>query len=111
VFRNHVGKGFTGKFVRTDGKYTILENARRCSFGLQVGSSDVIGWQSVVVTPDMVGQVVAIFCAVEVKDKKGRASDEQPLFINAVRKAGGRAGIARSVEEARAIADGTVCGS
>lgn len=107
IFRNHVGQGWTGKHVKTEGGFTILQNARRCAFGLAVGSSDLVGWVSVTVTPDMVGQRVAVFTAVEVKNSRGgRASDEQPGFIRAVMEAGGRAGFARSVEQARAIVDG-----
>ena len=36
-------------------------------YGLSIGSSDLIGWRSVEVTPEMVGKRVAIFAAVEVK--------------------------------------------
>ena len=67
-----------------------------------VGSSDLIGWHSITITPDMVGQTVAVFAAVEVKDR-GRATKEQEAFISAVRAAGGLAGVARSVDDARAI--------
>lgn len=67
-----------------------------------VGTSDLIGWRSVTITADMVGQQIAVFAAVEVKDQ-ARATPEQEAFIAAVRAAGGLAGVAHSVEEARAI--------
>jgi VRR-NUC domain len=105
VFRNHVAKGFTGEFIRTEAGFTVLKNARRASFGLCVGSSDVIGFRQVVITPDMVGKTVAAFIAIEVKAAGGRSSSEQRAFIQVVRQAGGLAGIARSVDEARAIVD------
>lgn len=40
------------------------------------------------------------FIAIEVKTPKGRATPEQIRFIEAVKKHGGIAGIARSVEDA-----------
>lgn len=66
------------------------------------GGSDLIGWRTVTVTPEMVGARLAVFVAVEVKDK-GRATDAQLSFIQAVRTAGGIAGVARSEEAALAI--------
>ena len=51
------------------------------------------------------GRQLAVFTAIEVKDK-GRPTPEQLAFIDVVRKAGGLAGVARSVEEAQAILDG-----
>lgn len=105
MFRNHVGQGWTGKFIRTDGPFVILKNARRCTFGLIVGSSDTVGWTSVVVTPEMVGKVVAIFTAIEVKDAT-KPTEDQTRFINNVRAAGGIAGVAHSPDEATAILAG-----
>ena len=71
-------------------------------YGLCPGSSDLIGFRTVVITPDMVGQRVAIFAAVEVKDR-GRVTDQQQAFLNLVQQAGGIAGVARSVPEALSI--------
>lgn len=87
LFRNHVG---------------FIEDSRgtKHRFGLCNGSSDCIGWTRLTVTPDMVGKSVAVFTAIEVKTKRGRASDDQLNFIDAVKNAGGIAGIARSSEEA-----------
>ena len=69
-------------------------------FGLCKGSSDLICITPVVVTQDMVGSTIGVFTAVEVKTLKGRVSPEQQTFIDAVNKAGGIAGVARSVEDA-----------
>ncbi len=71
-------------------------------YGLCPGSSDLIGYRSVVITEDMVGQRLAVFAAVEVKDR-GRATEQQEAFINLIQQAGGLAGVARSVADARAI--------
>jgi hypothetical protein len=72
-------------------------------------SADLIGWQSVTVTADMVGQTLAVFLSVEVKPEdfngpRGKAEAEryeaQKNWANLVNKAGGRAYI---VTDARQI--------
>ena len=66
-------------------------------YGLCKGSSDLIGWTPVTVTPDMVGKKIAVFTAIEVKlNKNGKykATDLQKAFISAVKSAGGFAGVA-----------------
>ena len=78
------------------------QNGRLVQFGLCKGSSDLIGWHSVEITPEMVGQTVACFVAIEIKDK-GRATKEQKAFISRVLEAGGLAGVARSIEEAEGV--------
>ena len=77
-------------------------------YGLQPGSSDLIGWRTVTITPEMVGQQVAVFTSIEVKTPTGRLRPEQKLWLSAVQAAGGIAGVARSVEDALRIttADG-----
>lgn len=72
-------------------------------YGLCTGSADYIGLKSVVITPEMVGQRVAIFTAIEAKAENGIVSPEQRAFLEAVRKAGGKAGIAQSAEDAEAL--------
>lgn len=90
IFRNNTGFDATNK-VR---------------YGLIQGSSDLIGWKSVTVTPDMVGKKVAIFVALEVKTIKGRATEEQKNFIAVVNAAGGKAEIVKSVTDAiRVLSD------
>jgi len=76
---------------------------RPVQFGLAKGSSDLIGWHAVTVTPDMVGQQVAVFLSIEVKTATGRLSSEQQQWLDAVQAAGGIAGVARSVEDAQAL--------
>ena len=71
-------------------------------YGLCPGSSDLIGFRTITITPEMVGQRVAVFCAVEVKDR-GRPTNQQQAFIRLVEQAGGMAGVARSVPDALAI--------
>lgn len=96
LFRNNVAEAWVGVFVRRtpDGTVT-LKNARPLHAGLCVGSADLIGW-----TKD------GLFLAVEVKTETGQPTVEQINFITAVRAAGGRAGIARSIEDAEQIISG-----
>ena len=89
LFRNNTG------CLRND-------RGRIVCFGLATGSSDLIGFKTVEVTEDMVGQKLAVFVAIEVKDK-GRPTPEQRRFISCVNDAGGMAGIARSVDDAKKI--------
>jgi hypothetical protein len=84
------------------------QHGRPVSFGLARGSADLIGWTIRTVTPDMVGQQVAVFTSIEVKTPTGRIRPEQQQWLSAVQAAGGIAGVARSVEDALRIttADG-----
>jgi hypothetical protein len=79
---------------------------QRVTVGLHnPGGSDLIGWAQVTITPEMVGKTVAQFLAVEVKGDGTPWRPGQREFLQMVRDAGGRAGVARSVEDARKIVD------
>ena len=80
-----------------------FDKLRKIHYGLMRGSSDIIGWKSVKITPDMVGKSVAIFTAIEIKTKKGIVSDVQKNFIQRVLMAGGIAGVVRSEEGLREL--------
>jgi hypothetical protein len=104
LFRNNVGTGWAGKVQR--GPYhghvdlastdIIIYGARPLHAGLCKGSADLIGWKTITVTPDMVGQQLAVFTGVEVKQPRGRVSKEQQHFGNTLANAGGLFTIARS---------------
>ena len=94
LWRNNVGvlQDRTGAFV---------------TYGLCPGSSDLIGYRSVVITPSQVGQRVAIFCALEGKrDASAKPTKLQQQFLSVVRDAGGIAGVFSSVAEARSLLTG-----
>jgi hypothetical protein len=78
-------------------------NGRPVSFGLCKGSADLIGYRTITITPDMVGQQVAVFASIEVKTPTGRIRPEQQAWLETVQAAGGIAGVARSVEDALRI--------
>jgi len=103
LFNNPVGNGWMGKLVAETKSTVTLAAPRRVAFGLLPGSSDLIGFRSVTITPDMVGQKVAIFAALEIKVPGGHhpVTDDQRRFIAAIEAAGGIAGVARSPEQAR----------
>lgn len=102
-----LGRGATRLFRNGVGQYRTPEG-QVIRYGLCTGSSDIIGWQSVVVTPDMVGRRVAVFVAIECKSDSGRPTKEQLAFIAAVKAAGGIAGVCRSSEDAEKLLAGGV---
>lgn len=105
VFNNPVGLGWTcSKAVHLPNGDVLLKNPRPVKFGLMVGSGDIIGWRSVIITPDMVGSRFARFLSIEMKSATGRPREGQPEWAAAVRTAGGLAGTARTVDQARLIA-------
>ena len=76
---------------------------RLVTFGLARGSADLIGWRTITITPDMVGQQLAVFTSIEVKTPTGRIRQEQQAWLDTVQTAGGIAGIARSIRDANEI--------
>lgn len=107
LLRNNVGDAWQGRATVAHARTTVtlergdvvIRNARRVSYGLCVGSSDLIGWTPVTITPEMVGRTVAVFTAVEAKTLRGRPTDAQIQFVHAVQAAGGLAAIARSTDD------------
>ena len=91
LFRNQVGQ------------LPDPRTGRPVQFGLARGSADLIGWRTITVTPDMVGSRLAVFTSIEVKTATGRLTPQQRNWLEAVRLAGGIAGVARSVADALQI--------
>jgi hypothetical protein len=108
VFRNQVGA-----YKLADGRYI--------SSGLCPGSHDYIGWQSVKITPAMVGATIAVFTSIEFKstaelayllrhyhelriydgaDEKKKRFGQQINWCERIKKAGGNAGFAATPEQA-----------
>jgi hypothetical protein len=94
IFRANCGQGWVGKIVRHTGRTITLANPR-VLHTFPAGTSDLIGWHSVVVTPDMVGARVALFVAIECKGPTTRTTDAQRAFLELVDHAGGIAVLAR----------------
>jgi hypothetical protein len=88
LFRNQVGQ------------LPDPRTGRPVQFGLARGSADLVGWRTITVTPDMVGQQLAVFTSIEVKTPTGRVRPEQHAWQRTISAAGGIAGIARSIQDA-----------
>lgn len=100
MFRNNVGTAWAGVISHKTPSTITLRDPRPLHAGLCVGSSDLIGWTSVEITPDMVGTTVAVFTAIEVKTGNTPATDAQVNFIDQVNAAGGIASIRRIKNDA-----------
>lgn len=105
LWRNNVGVAVDdkGRHIR----YGLCNDSPKLAD--RVKSSDYIGITPVLITPEMVGTVVGVFTAVETKSTDWilRPSDQrgiaQQAFHDIVRRVGGFAGFARTVEEFRRI--------
>ncbi len=113
LFRANVGQGWTGKAFRPDRAMTVsvkpgdvvISNARPFNTGLPEGFTDTFGVLPVTITPDMVGMTIGQAVFGEIKTTDGRVSVKQSAFIQAMQRAGARAGVWRSIADAmRAIA-------
>ena len=85
LFRNNVGQ--------------CKESNIGLKYGLRKGSSDLIGFTKIIVTPNMVGKPIAIFTAIELKVKNKKPTPKQITFIKTVRNFGGIACVARDVND------------
>ena len=90
-------------FRNNTGTLPDPRTGRPVQFGLARGSADLIGWRTITITPEMVGQRVAVFTSIEVKTPTGRTTPAQQAWMGTVRGAGGIAGVARSVRDAEEI--------
>ena len=67
----------------------VDQQGRFVRFGLCKGSSDLIGLRSLEITPELVGQRIAQFVALEIKTASGTVSPEQRAFLLLVQQLGG----------------------
>ena len=88
LFRNQVGQlpdPRTGRYVQ---------------FGLAKGSSDLVGFKTIKITPEMIGQEVAQFVSIEIKTERGKLTEVQQNWLQKVHDSGGIVGVARSIQDA-----------
>ena len=89
IFRINAGTGWTGSEIRIDSRRNLatIRNPRPLR-AAPPGWPDLCGWTSVIVTPDMVGQTVAVATFEEVKAGADSHSREQREFRKIAEKMG-----------------------
>lgn len=111
LFRNECGNGVAIRHNNPSKRQAIIGecialaasrggSGARIHFGLTTGSSDLIGLKSVIISPEMVGQKIAMFVGVETKTATGSMRDEQKRWLEFVNQMGGIAIVARNLDEA-----------
>lgn len=105
LFVMTTGKFWQGRIVAQTEDTITLKNYRMVNVGFE-GLSDLLGGSPIVVTQEMVGQTLLVVTACEVKAGNDQPRPKQPEFIAAIKKLGGRAGFARSVEDGLKICRG-----
>lgn len=110
--RVNVGTGWTGNKVRrianpgtvfVERGDVVIKGARPFSTGVPAGTADIIGVTRVVITPDMVGQVIGVATAIETKSARGKQRDAQKVFQRVLESQGGIYGIARGPADVEVI--------
>lgn len=91
LFRVNAGVAWQGKIIEQTPTRLILAYPRPIRLAV-AGVSDLLGWST-----------GGIFTAIECKIGNRKPTPEQSAFLDLVRRSGGRAGIARSVEDAGVI--------
>lgn len=92
------------RLMRNNVGLLIDAYGQRVRYGLGSGSPDLVGWLPRIVTPELLGERIAQFLAVEVKaSPRHRPSREQAKWLEACRAAGGLAGVVSSVEELESL--------
>jgi len=92
MFTNQQGWGIACNpkdVQRTKSGAFLIKDGRPVKFGLIPGSGDTIGWETIEVTPEMVGKKVAVFCSIEIKTVNDRLSKAQRNWNRVVRLSGG----------------------
>ena len=90
-------------FRNETGKLPDPRTGRWVQFGLAKGSSDLIGFKTVKITPEMIGQDIAQFVSLEIKTERGKLTDIQQNWLQKVKSSGGIVGVARTVKDALQI--------
>ena len=90
LLKVNAGESWAGRIIQRSARTITLQDYRHIQMGA-AGISDLIGW------------VGPHFVAIEAKTGSGRPTREQKDFIDLVQRCGGRAGVARSVEDAGRI--------
>ena len=99
LFRANCGVAWTGndKVKMKDGSLLIRDP--RPFYGMTEGFPDLVGWQTIEITQEMVGKKIARVIFPEVKTKTGKALDGQVRFKNKADKDNVVCGLVRSIDD------------
>lgn len=97
LLRINSGKAWAGKIIEQSATRLVLLHYHAVQLA-PAGTADLFGWTT--------EEGRAIATAIEAKTGTGRATKEQRDFLELLVKMGGKAGVARSVEDARRIVNG-----
>lgn len=100
IFPNAQGVGWLGRAMGVENGILRLQGPRRQRFGLHEGSPDDMGWLSIIVTPDMVGQRIAIAVGLEYKQPGAPRRPMQIKFVDMMQKDGCIAGFVECPDDA-----------
>lgn len=98
IFSNPVGTAIVGGkqfYAKKAGAIPVKKGDRitiggqNITFGLYPGSSDYVGWNEIIITPEMIGQKIAVFTSIEIKTENDKLSKKQRTWNRIVRQAGG----------------------
>jgi ribosomal protein S19 len=112
VFRNDCGRGYVGgTVIRAKAEQPIIAHAGQLvvinpqviAYGLYPGSGDLVGWEPITITPEMVGQQIAVFTSVEVKTVHDNLSNKQRNWFRRVKEYGGIAEIYKELRDGSVI--------
>jgi hypothetical protein len=104
LFRNMSGLYWAGHLADRKANIVVLEQAQQVQCGLVTGAGDLVGWTTVEITPDMVGQKIAVFTSGEIKRLAGKdATAKQDTWRENIIAAGGRAAVIKTPQQALAL--------
>lgn len=114
LWRNNVGTGLAVRGASSAQREAIIKacqelakrmggSAGRITYGLAVGSGDLIGYVPRTITQADVGKTLPVFVGPEVKTKTGRSSPDQIAWRRFLGSVGAGAAELRSLEELRAF--------
>lgn len=106
LFRFNSGTAWQGKIVEHTLERMVMLYPKPIKLA-PVGFPDLAGWSPRIITAEDIGMTIAQFTGIEGKGLRTRTTPEQIAFRDLVLRSGGRAGIARSVEDARHIIAGS----
>ena len=99
---NSAGMAWAGRIQHQNAHSITLSPYSRVLM-MPPGTSDLLGWSPLVIDAGYIGRRIAVPTAIEVKWKRDTVKDAQQSFIDLVLASGGRAGVARNIDDAKRI--------